>query len=143
LFGRLFNKEKLPPDPHEIMQKETASASCEEAIVYSISIKEIAHFKSRLNEFGFDFHQLAASSPKKMKIRLEAIHTAKEIANDPALKNYFLTFKRLPLLPEQKSLKEQLKAKRQRVYITALTLIFIENYEGLLNYFPGTGGKQE
>jgi RNA polymerase sigma factor len=104
-------------------------------------VREISHFKSRLKDFGIEFSQLAASTPREPENRLQAIKVAEEIAGDPEMRNYFLTWKRLPLLHDERTLHQKLTMKKQREYITALTLIFIENYQVLLQYVPGTGGK--
>jgi hypothetical protein len=91
-------------------------------------------------EFGIDFSQLVASSPRDDHHRIQAIRLAEEIAKNPEMRSYFLTWKRLPLLHDQKSQQQKLTMKKQREYITALTLIFVENYQVLLRYVPGTGG---
>jgi RNA polymerase sigma-I factor len=121
--------------------QDSALGLCTNDIESSDPVKEISHFKSRLKEYGIEFNQLAASSPKDHEKRKQAIRVAEEIAGDPEMRNYFLTWKRLPLLHDEQTQQKKLTMKRQREYITALTLIFIENYQVLMQYVPGTGGK--
>ena len=140
LIRRWFNKKQKSSQPVlENPVAETAASLCKEA-ANPDPVREISHFKSRLKDFGIEFSQLAACTPKEEN-RLQAIQVAEEIAADPEMRNYFLTWKRLPLLHEEKSQVQKLTMKRQREYITALTLIFIENYQVLMQYVPGTGGK--
>jgi RNA polymerase sigma factor len=142
LTGRWFRSPKKPPQTsHEASPQGSALGACVQDLVHQDPVKEIAHFKSRLKEFGIDLNHLAACSPKEMKRRADAIHVAQKIAEDPDMRNYFLTWKRLPLLHDHKPQLQKITMKRQRVYITALTLIFIEKYEVLMNYLPGTGGE--
>jgi hypothetical protein len=120
---------------------QSALSLCTNDLTSPDPVKEISHFKARLKEFGIEFSHLVASTPHDESKRLQAIRVAEEIAGDSEMRNYFLTWKRLPLLHDQKSQQQKLTMKRQREYITALTLIFIENYQVLLRYVPGTGGK--
>jgi hypothetical protein len=128
---------------HESSASNSALGLCTDERTTPDPIKEISHFKCRLKEFGIEFKQLAASSPHDDNQRLQAIRVAEEIAGNPEMRNYFLTWKRLPLLHDQKTQQQKLTMKRQREYITALTLIFIENYQVLLRYVPGPGGTYE
>ena len=144
MIRRWFSmKRKQPRLLLESSASNSAIGLCTNEITTPDPVKEISHFKCRLKEFGIEFRQLTASSPHDDKQRLQAIRVAEEIAGDPEMRNYFLTWKRLPLLHDQKSQQQKLTMKRQREYITALTLIFIENYQVLLRYVPGTGGNFE
>jgi RNA polymerase sigma factor len=141
LIRRWFNRKHKSLQPVLRDQSaETAAGLCRNAEDPD-PVREITHFKSRLKDFGIEFSQLAASTPQEPENRLQAIQVAEEIAGDPEMRNYFLTWKRLPLLHDEKSQRQKLTMKRQREYITALTLIFIENYQVLMQYVPGTGGK--
>jgi RNA polymerase sigma factor len=142
LIRRWFTRKHKSLQPVlEAQSIETAAGLCTKAAENPDPVREISHFKSRLKDFGIEFSQLAASTPKEPVNRLQAIQVAEEIAGDPEMRNYFLTWKRLPLLHDEKSQRQKLTMKRQREYITALTLIFIENYQVLMQYVPGTGGK--
>ncbi|MCM3718728.1 hypothetical protein [Fictibacillus phosphorivorans] len=141
MIRRWFTKKQKSPQPiQDVHTAEVAAGLCTKA-ANPDPVSEITHFKSRLKDFGIEFSQLAVSTPKETENRLQAIQVAEEIAADPEMRNYFLTWKRLPLLHDEQSQVQKLTMKRQREYITALTLIFIENYQVLMQYVPGTGGK--
>ncbi|MBY6035033.1 hypothetical protein KUV80_00105 [Fictibacillus nanhaiensis] len=142
MIRRWFTSKNKPPQPVlDTRSTDSTMKVCRNDVEDQDPIKEILHFKSRLQEFGIDFNHLVSSTPKEFENRLHAIQVAEEIAADSEMRNYFLTWKRLPLLHDQKTQQQKLTMKRQREYITALTLIFIENYQVLLQYLPGTGGK--
>lgn len=142
LIRRWFTKKNKSLQPGlESHHTDSALSLCSNTRAEIDPVKEISHFKMRLKEFGVDFKHLVASTPQEIDDRHQAIQVAEEIAGDPDMRNYFLTWKRLPLLHNESTQHQKLTMKRQREYITALTLIFIENYHVLLQYVPGTGGK--
>lgn len=141
MIRRWFTRKHKSPQPVlEAQSVKTAAVLCPDTADLD-PVREISHFKSRLKDFGIEFSQLAASTPQEPENRMQAIQVAEEIAGDPEMRNYFLTWKRLPLLHDEKTQHQKLTMKRQREYITALTLICIENYQVLMQYVPGTGGK--
>ncbi len=142
MIRRWFTRKNKPLQPAiESRSSSSTLGLCTNTVREADPVKEISHFKMRLKEFGIDFSHLVSSTPKERENREQAIQVAEEIAADPEMRNYFLTWKRLPLLHSESTQHQKLTMKRQREYITALTLIFIENYHVLLQYVPGTGGK--
>ncbi len=142
LIRRWFTKKNKSLQPaFETPSSHSSLSLCTNATDEPDPAKEISHFKMRLKEYGIEFSHLVSSTPKDVENRHQAIKVAEEISKDPEMRNYFLTWKRLPLLHNESTQHQKHTMKKQREYITALTLIFIENYQVLLQYVPGTGGK--
>jgi RNA polymerase sigma factor len=142
LIRRWFTKKNKSLQPMlDAPSSDTAISVCTNTLTLPDPVKEISHFKMRLKDFGIEFSHLVASTPKEAENRQQALQVAEEIASDPDMRNYFLTWKRLPLLHSESTQQQKLAMKKQREYITALTLMLIENYQVLLQYVPGTGGK--
>ncbi len=97
--------------------------------------EEILHYQERLNEFKISLSKLTEVSPKHQDTRNQCKEIAKLIVNNVDLKEVLLNKKRLPLKDLEKLVSVSRKTlERNRIYIIAMTLIYIEDYQYLKNY---------
>lgn len=104
--------------------------------------EEIAQYARRLLEFGIRFSDLANDSPKHEDARERAIACARIVAETPALREHLLQRRELPLKALEGRVPVSRKTlERQRRYIIAVALIWIDGYPYLQHYLqPMLGG---
>lgn len=101
----------------------------------SLRREEIQHYKEKLKEYSIDLMDLADRSPKHADTRQNAIQTARLIANNTKLRSLFLEKRKLPI----KELLNQVTVSRKtiernRMYIVAIVLLLIDDYQYLQYY---------
>jgi RNA polymerase sigma factor len=97
--------------------------------------EEIFHYQEALSQFNILFEALAEHSPKHQDARRLAIEIAQVIAEDEHLRGLLLMKKRLPTNELLARLPISRKTvERHRLYIIAVFLILIEDYQYLKSY---------
>ncbi|HHY37709.1 MAG TPA: sigma-70 family RNA polymerase sigma factor [Clostridia bacterium] len=101
---------------------------------------EIARFSAALLEFGLKFDDLVEASPKHEDVRRWALGIARMAAGDASIRNMFLSKKDLPVQEMARRFGiPARRLKRQKRYLTALTLIFSGDFPSLEEYLtPGS-----
>lgn len=100
--------------------------------------EEIVHFSNLLSEYHLSFRNLVKHSPKHADARKSAMQIAKLIAESDEMKNYLIEKKRLPIkFLEGKVDVSRKTIERNRKYIIAITLIFLNDYFYLKDYIKG------
>jgi len=96
---------------------------------------EIAQYSAKLAEFGISFKELASVCPKHEDARVSAIHAARIVSLVKDLREYLYSRRELPLreLAEHVSVSRK-TLERQRKYIIAVSLIFIERFDYLMEF---------
>ncbi|MBC9785665.1 RNA polymerase sigma factor SigI [Heliobacterium chlorum] len=96
---------------------------------------EIIHYNRLLQEYGISFSELVDLAPKHEDARCRAIQVAKMIADNPQYREYLKLKGSLPLKELERDVDVSRKTlERQRKYIIAVTVIFMENLEHLKGY---------
>lgn len=97
--------------------------------------EEILDFNRQLQEFGITFAELVAISPKHEDARLRAMEVAGLIARERELADYLKRKKELPLkvLADKVDISRK-TLERQRKYIIAVAIIFMNDYGHLKQY---------
>ena len=97
--------------------------------------EEILHYQERLKEFKISLEKLTDVSPKHLDTRKQCMDIAKIITTHTDIKEQLLSKKRLPIKELESLVSVSRKTlERNRIYIIALTLIYIEDYVYLKNY---------
>jgi RNA polymerase sigma factor len=103
--------------------------------------EEIFHYQEQLAKYGIDFSQLPDHSPKHDDARKTAISIAKIIIEHKQLKDYLLEKKRLPIQELLNIVSVSRKTvERHRIYIIAITVLLMEDYQYLHQYL-NLGGE--
>ncbi|WP_304942702.1 RNA polymerase sigma-I factor [Vallitalea guaymasensis] len=96
---------------------------------------EIIEFKKELLTWGLDFTKLVEHSPKHKRTRRLYNKIATLIVSDCELMNYIHNNKRLPVQKITEKMKiHRKKIERGRIYIIALIIITMGDYEYLKEY---------
>jgi RNA polymerase sigma factor len=108
--------------------------------------EEILHYRERLLEFDIELEALPEYTPRHVDARNNMISIARMIAENKQLRDAFLEKKKIPVKYLLRFISFSRKTiERNRNYIVAITLIFIENYQYLRSYIQmdETEGKGE
>jgi RNA polymerase sigma factor len=126
--------------------EEEVDDSFFEEIIDSIARKqEINKLRDLLQQYQIFIDELPRLSPQQQKTRYNAQQIAAIIANNPALCDYLLSKKSLPLkeLEENWQINRKL-AERYRKYIIMAVLIYINDFPLLQDYIlPMKGGRAD
>lgn len=106
--------------------------------------EEILHYQERLHDFGISFQELPKYTPKHVDARENALSISKMIADQPDLKKFLLEHGKLPIKPLLGKVEVSRKTlERNRKYIIAMSLIFIEDYVYLKSYLSSMLGSEK
>ncbi|WP_286883107.1 RNA polymerase sigma-I factor [Aneurinibacillus sp. UBA3580] len=108
--------------------------------------EEILHYRERLREFDIVLEDLPEYTPRHADARNNMIRIARMIADNEKLRESFLMKKKIPVKYLLQFISFSRKTvERNRNYIVAITLIFIENYQYLRSYIQidEAEGKEE
>lgn len=96
---------------------------------------EILEYKKELKEWGIEFVELVKVSPKQQRLKKTYKEIAQFIVQDQNMLNKLITIKRLPLKEiENSMLINRKKLERGRIYIIALVIATIGDYELIREY---------
>ncbi|MFT8315548.1 MAG: RNA polymerase sigma-I factor [Clostridium sp.] len=96
---------------------------------------EILEYKKELKEWGIEFLELVQASPKQQKLKKTYKDIAQFIVQDKDMLNKLISIKRLPLKEiENSMLIQRKKLERGRIYIIALVIVAIGDYELIREY---------
>nr|WP_051331083.1 RNA polymerase sigma-I factor [Aneurinibacillus terranovensis] len=107
--------------------------------------EEILHYKERLLDFHILLEELPDCTPKHSDARVNMVEIAHIIAEQPELRESLLKKKKIPVKKLLQFINFSRKTiERNRNYIVAITLIFIEDYRYLRSYIrlEETKGKE-
>lgn len=97
--------------------------------------EEIARYAKRLLEFGIRFTELVEVCPKHRDARDRALEAARLVANTASFADHLRSKKELPLKHLEQHVGVSRKTlERQRKYIIAVALIFLEEFHFLKGY---------
>lgn len=96
--------------------------------------REIIDYNEQLQDFQTDIGQLPDLCPTVSETRKRAINVARIIADNHHLRTFFLKTKTLPIheLSKQSSACQEVIHKYPQ-YITAITLLFIKDYQHIMD----------
>lgn len=101
----------------------------------SLRREEILHYKEQLKEYNIDLMQLPERSPKHTDARQNAVQIARMLVNNTHLRSLFLEKRKLPINELMKHVTVSRKTiERHRMYIVAIALLLIEDYQCLQRY---------
>lgn len=96
---------------------------------------EILEYKRELKEWGIEFLELVQTSPKQQKLKKTYKDIAQFIVQNQDMLNKLISIKRLPLKEIENSiLIHRKKLERGRIYIIALVIAAIGDYELIREY---------
>lgn len=96
---------------------------------------EILEFREAINQFGFDFKELADHSPKQEKIKKLLRDTAEEICRDPRLLEKLLKAGKIPVNEIlNRGWIDKKRMERGRLYIIACVIVLSGDYEMIHDY---------
>jgi RNA polymerase sigma factor len=96
---------------------------------------EILEYKKELKEWGIEFAELVKTSPKQQRLKKTYKDIAQFIIQDQDMLNKLISIKRLPLKEIEKSMIiNRKKLERGRIYIIALVIATIGDYELIREY---------
>ncbi|KAB2951319.1 RNA polymerase sigma factor SigI [Heliorestis acidaminivorans] len=96
---------------------------------------EIVQYDKLLRDYGLSFAELVEVSPKHEDARRRAIEVARLISETKEYSDYLKLKGSLPLKALEKEVDMSRKTlERQRKYIIAVTIVFLENLEYLKEY---------
>ncbi|MDD2422277.1 MAG: RNA polymerase sigma factor SigI [Heliobacteriaceae bacterium] len=122
-------------EPTNRFEVRQATESYREAVENTDRRTEIIQYSKLLLEYGITFAELVELSPKHEDARVRAIEVARLIAENPAYRDHLKLKGSLPLKALEKEVTISRKTlERQRKYIIAVTIIFIENLQFLKEY---------
>lgn len=102
--------------------------------------EEIAEFNEKLKMYKLTLTELTEISPKHRDARDSAIHTARILFNDPALKEFVERKKKLPIKALVKKVSVSKKTlERNRKYILAIFIVLSNDFVYLKDYLKGVG----
>ncbi|MBN6186724.1 RNA polymerase sigma-I factor [Aneurinibacillus sp. BA2021] len=97
--------------------------------------EEVMHYREQLRQFDISLEELPDYTPRHIDARNNMIRIARMIAENENLREAFLTKKKIPVKYLLQFISFSRKTvERNRNYIVAITLIFIENYQYLRSY---------
>ncbi|BAU26777.1 RNA polymerase sigma factor [Aneurinibacillus soli] len=97
--------------------------------------EEIFHYRERLQQFEIELEDLPDYTPQHADARINMIHIARIIAEKPELRQSFLEKKKIPVKYLLQYITFSRKTvERNRNYIVAITVLFIEDYQYLRSY---------
>ncbi|MFP7474457.1 hypothetical protein SFC55_26070 [Niallia taxi] len=106
------------------------------ASVVKARAEEIKKYDEILKGFGVSFSKLASISPDEEATKV-AFDIAKIISERPSLKDEFYEFKALPTERLSELGFDEGIMRKYRLYITAITILFIEDFKHLQSYVGG------
>ncbi|MCW3490797.1 RNA polymerase sigma-I factor [Dethiobacter alkaliphilus] len=125
--------ESLPAAETEAAEKAFA-----EQQLQSERQAEIIHFSRLLSRYGITLDELVRISPKHRDARQSAMAAAKAVAENEQWFDYFKKKNALPLKSMEKELPVSRKTlERQRKYIVALLLVYVEDLPHMREYLKG------
>lgn len=96
---------------------------------------EIIEYKNELKKWGIEFVELVQASPKQQKLKNLYKEVAQFIVNESHILNELISTKRLPIKEIQKNmLIHRKKLERGRIYIIAIIIVLIGDYEFIREY---------
>lgn len=96
---------------------------------------EILEYKKELKEWGIEFSDLVQASPKQQRLKKTYKDIAQFIVQDHDMLNKLISIKRLPLKEIEKNmLINRKKLERGRIYIIAVVIAIIGDYELIREY---------
>ncbi len=102
--------------------------------------EEITDFKEKLRVYKLSLVELTEASPKHKDARESAIAVAKQLYNDPDLREYVYRKKKLPIKDLVKKVDVSKKTlERNRKFILAIFVVLNEDYIYLKEYLKGVG----
>jgi RNA polymerase sigma factor len=100
--------------------------------------EEIRAFTVKLKEYSLSFEDLVKNSPKHEDARINAISIAETVVSTPALLDYMIAKKRLPIKQLEKQVGFSRKTiERNRKYIIAISIIIMGDFHYLKDYLKG------
>jgi RNA polymerase sigma factor len=103
--------------------------------------EEIVYLTELLQEFNISLDELVKISPKHAKARKRAMQAALAIFNNERWLQFFQKYKELPLKELDGQLPVSRKTlERQRKYIIALLIVYIEDLPNIREYLKGDDG---
>ncbi len=100
--------------------------------------EEILHYKDKLKEFNIELSELPNISPKHADARRNAFHIARTLVNNAKLRLLFIAKGKLPIKELLSYIMVSRKTvERNRVYIVAIVLLLMEDYQFLQGYIEG------
>ncbi len=103
--------------------------------------EEILYYTGVLGGYGISLAELVKVSPKHVAARKRALNVARAVAGNVKWRNHFLKYKELPLKELDGMFDFSRKTlERQRKYIVAMALVFIEDLPHIREYLKGDDG---
>jgi RNA polymerase sigma factor len=100
--------------------------------------EELMEYKEKLGMYKLSLTELAKISPKHRDARESAVHTARILYNDPALRTYVYRKKKLPIKELLKEVDVSKKTlERNRKFILAVFVVFDGDYVYIQDYLKG------
>ncbi|MBO8171830.1 MAG: RNA polymerase sigma-I factor [Bacillaceae bacterium] len=97
--------------------------------------EEIAHYEERLKDFGISLQELPHYTPKHVDARENAVRIAGVIAENNKIRDHLLQKKKIPMKDLMPHIDMSRKTvERNRIYIIAMAIIMIEDYQYLKSY---------
>ena len=97
--------------------------------------EEILRYQETLSRFVISFADLPAISPKHEDARVRAIQAGRLVAQNPEYRSHLCKKKELPLQALEREVSVSRKTlERQRKYIIAVAIIYIEDFVYLKEY---------
>jgi len=123
---------------------EQATQQYERAVLATEQREEILAYRERLKEYGLDLRAVAANCPKRSDARRRLIRAAETLAVHPDLREYFLQFRKIPLLELARRSGIHPKAlERGRKYLVGVALILVdERFQTLREFIPTSRGRE-
>jgi RNA polymerase sigma factor len=100
---------------------------------------EVRRYRQVLEGYGIGMKELVRLAPRHRDARERAIAIAREVARQPGWRDYLQRTRSLPLKEMEQDPRLGVSRKtleRQRKYIVAVALLFMEGFESLQSYVP-------
>ncbi len=128
-------EEELEDSPLEVLEAKKIFQLEEESWCRKQEIKDLS---KQLKEYKISFKELTQISPKHRDARESAVFAAKQLVDDPELREYVRQKKRVPIKRLLKVVSVSKKTlERNRKYIIAIFLILTGDYVYLKEYLKG------
>ncbi|MFD1174198.1 RNA polymerase sigma factor SigI [Oceanobacillus picturae] len=102
--------------------------------------EEIADYKEKLAAYKLTFTELTEVSPKHRDARESAVRTARTLYEDPELRAFVFSKKKLPIKQLVRKVDVSKKTlERNRKFILAVFIVLTEDYLYLKDYLKGVG----
>ncbi|MFT8312892.1 MAG: RNA polymerase sigma-I factor [Clostridium sp.] len=96
---------------------------------------EILEYKKELKKWGIEFSELVQVSPKQENLKKLYKEVAQLIITEPEMLDRLISVKRLPIKEIQRNmLVHRKKLERGRIYIIALVIVLIGDYDVIKEY---------